>query len=105
MRTIIGFVAGLWFLVGAGVAGASAPVSVPVPAEPDALAYAPGHVLWVTHALHGPLVVHQAPGTVLATIPRVHAASADVAVSLAATASGYVVTARDGRLITTGECG
>ncbi|HEY6890129.1 MAG TPA: hypothetical protein VI300_20165, partial [Solirubrobacter sp.] len=42
---------------------------------------------------------------VLATIRRVHPASGDVVVSLAATADGYVLTARDGRLITTGECG
>jgi hypothetical protein len=42
--------------------------------------------------------------SVLATIPRAHPASDDVAVSLAATAGGYAIAARDGRLITTGEC-
>jgi hypothetical protein len=44
-------------------------------------------------------------GTVLATIPRVRSSANDVAVSLAATPGGWVLTARDGRLITTGECG
>ena len=96
--------------LGAAPAGAAPPVSVPVPAEPDALAYAPGHVLWATHTLHGPVVVHQAPATggpesVLATIPRVHPSSEEVLVTLAANAGGYAVAVRDARLIDTGECG
>ncbi len=96
--------------LGATPAAAAPPVSVPVPAEPDALAYAPGHVLWATHTLHGPIVVHQAPATggpesVLATIPRVHPSSEEVLVTLAANAGGYAVAVRDARLIPTGECG
>jgi hypothetical protein len=91
-------------------AGASPPVSVPVPSSPDALAYAPSRVLWATHTPHGPIVVHQAPATggpesVLATIPRVHPSSREVVVSLAANAGGYAVAVRDARLIATGECG
>ena len=48
--------------VAPAVAAAAPPVSVPVPAEPDALAYAPGHVLWATHRLHGPVVARGARG-------------------------------------------
>jgi hypothetical protein len=110
MRAMIGLLVGLWLAAIPAVAGASPPASVRVPSEPDALAYAPGHVLWVTHKFHGPLVVHHVPATggpasVLVTIGRAHPASDNVAVSLAATANGYVIAARDGRLITTGECG
>src|SRR4051794_26119628 len=102
MRLTILMLVGLWLTVAPAIA--APPVSVPVPAEPDALAYAPGHVLWVTHTGNGPLVLTQA-GTGLATIPRVRSSANDVAVSLAATAGGWMLTARDGRLITTGECG
>jgi len=111
MRTGISLLlAALCLAAAPALAGATPPVSVPVPAEPDALAFAPGHVLWATHTLHGPVVLKQAPSmggpaTVLATIPRVHPATGDVAVTIAATAHGYMLTARDGRLITTGECG
>ncbi len=103
MRALLILLVGFW--LGAAPALAAPPVSVPVPSEPDALAYAPGHVLWVTHKGSGPLVVTQAPATVLATIPRVHPSSGDVAVSLAATAGGWVLSARDGKQINTGECG
>jgi hypothetical protein len=110
MRAITLLLVAAFLLAVPAAAGASAPVSVPVPSLPDALAYAPGHVLWATHTLHGPVVIHQAPATggpesVLATIPRVHPSSEEVAVSLAANAGGYVVAARDARLIPTGECG
>src|SRR5262245_10339343 len=110
MRTIMLLLVAACLLAAPAAAGASAPVSVPVPSLPDALAYAPGHVLWATHTPHGPVVVHQAPATggpesVLATIPRPHAASEELIVSLAANANGYVLAARDARLIPTGECG
>ena len=110
MRTIMLLLVAACLLAAPAAAGASAPVSVPVPSLPDALAYAPGHVLWATHTPHGPIVIHQAPATggpasVLATIPRVHPSSEQLAVSLAANAGGYAVAARDARPIPTGECG
>jgi hypothetical protein len=92
------------------VAAPAQAASVRVPAYPDALAYGGGHVLWATHTPHGPVVVHQrlasgGPVTTLASLPRVHLASADLEVALAADASGYLVGARDGRSVSTGECG
>jgi hypothetical protein len=102
VRTLVLLLALL--LAAPAVASAAPPVSVPVPSDADALAYAPGHVMWATHTLHGPVVVHQAPGGVLATIPRAHPASDDLAVSLAANAGGYAVAVRDSRLGSTDEC-
>jgi hypothetical protein len=108
VRTLILLLAAL--LVAPAAAGAAPPVSVPVPAQPDALAYAPGYVLWATHAERGPIVVHEEPAgggaeRVLATIARVHPSSDEVLVTLAANANGYLVGVRDARLINTGECG
>jgi hypothetical protein len=108
VRTLILLLAAL--LVAPAAADAAPPVSVPVPSQPEALAYARGHVLWATHTERGPIVVHEEPAgggpeRVLATIARVHPSSDEVVVTLAANANGYIVGVRDARLINTGECG
>jgi hypothetical protein len=46
MRTVTVLLAAICLAAMPAAASAAAPVSVPVPSEPDALAYAPGHVLW-----------------------------------------------------------
>lgn len=86
------------------------PASIPVPDQPDALAYASGRVLWVTHSARGPILVMEAPVTggparVLASVERVSPSSESLAISLAANAGGFLLAARDGREIDTGECG
>jgi len=69
----------LGFLAAAAPAAAAPPASVSIPEFPDALAYAPGHVLWVTHTGSGPLKVIQAPSTELASIPRTSPSSCHLA--------------------------
>src|SRR6266702_7654440 len=111
MLTRTGVLALAALALGPAAARAAAPVSVPAP-DPlfHPVAYAAGRVVWATATARGPIVVHQrlvsgGRATTLATIPRVHPSSRHVQVSLAANASGYVVAARDGRRIDTGECG
>ena len=96
-----------WTLAAVLAAGAApatadgaAPVSIAVPAAPDAIAVASGRVLWAGHARTGPIVVSQVPAAggpprVVATIAR--ASSGDVSVSLAANESGFVVAVRERR--------
>jgi hypothetical protein len=90
-------------------ATAAPPVNLPVPSDIQDIAYGAGHVVWATSEGHGPILIHEehagTPATVIATIQRAHPSSADIQTQVVANPTGYLLTARDGRSIDTGECG
>ncbi len=97
-------------LVLAPASATAAPaVNLPVPNDIQDMAYGAGHVVWATSKGHGPVLIHEehagAPTTVIATIQRAHPSSADLQTQVVANATGYLLTARDGRSVDTGECG
>jgi hypothetical protein len=74
----------------------AAPITIPLPAAPDAIAYSSGRVLWAVVPDGGPIVVEQATATggaptVLARIPLPDPKDEAPLVSLVANASGYLV--------------
>src|SRR4051812_25999345 len=78
---------------------AAAAVTFPLPRHADAVAYAPGRVIWSTAGGAGPVIVNAASpgGGAPQVLARIATAPGAIAVSLAANASGVAVAVRSGK--------